>query len=230
MILAANDVGDREITVVHGRGEVERRPAIRADEHEVGDLLAREAHGPAGRVVDDDLGRRDAETDDVRLARVVAPLCFGARERRGNARRSAPARAGRSSGRRAPWPATRLPRRRGRRDGRSAGSARPRTPGRATRGRPGFPARRPLLSGLRRCRRCGAAALRPTRARPGHSRPPPRRSRGAAGRSATGRSAGGRRRACIRNRRACGVRCAAHGAVLASRRRRARALRLSRRC
>ena len=230
MILAANDVGDREITVVHGRGEVECRPAIRADEHEVGDLRAREAHGPTGRVDDDDLGRRDTETDDVRLTRVVTPLCFGARDVAATPVVALQPRAGRSSGRRAPWPATRLPRRRGRRDGRSAGSARPRTPGRATRGRRGFPARRPLLSGLRRCRRCGAAALRPMRVRPGHSRPPPRRSRGAAGRSATGRSAGGRRRACIRNRRACGVSCAAHGAVLASRRRRARALRPSCRC
>ena len=58
VILAAHDVRDREIAVVDRGREVERRPPVRAHEHEVGDLAAGEAHGAARGVLDDDLRRR----------------------------------------------------------------------------------------------------------------------------------------------------------------------------
>ena len=191
MILAAHDVRDREVAVVDRGGEVEGRPAVRAHEHEVGDLAGGEAHRPARRVLDDDLGRRHPEADDVRLAGARAAARPRRAEARGSARRSAPARAGRSSGRRAPWPAGARQPRGARRGARSGARARPRTRSRARRGRRGSPARRLPPSARRPCRRCAAAALRRARAPPARWQPPPRRSRGAWGPSARGRSEGG---------------------------------------
>ncbi len=81
VILAAHDVRDPEVAVVDAAREVERRPSVRAHEHEVGDLVACEAHRPARRVLNDHLARRHAKADDVRLAGLVAPLGLGARER-----------------------------------------------------------------------------------------------------------------------------------------------------
>ena len=80
MILAAHDVRDREVAVVDRRGQVERRPGVRAHEHEVGDLARGEAHRPARRVLHDHLGRRDAEADDVLFPTLVAPLGLSARK------------------------------------------------------------------------------------------------------------------------------------------------------
>ena len=166
VILAAHDVRDREIAVVDGGREVERRPPVRAHEHEVGDLVAGEAHRPARRVVHDDLSaRRTRKPDDIRLAGVVALLGLGARERAGSARRSAPATAGRSSGRRASC-VTPAQRRRAARGARSGAPARRRV-SQARRGHQGCPAPRPATSSPRRCRRRAAIAHLGARARRG---------------------------------------------------------------
>ena len=86
MILAAHDVRDAEIAVVDGGREVERRPPVRAHEHEVADLARFEAHGAARRVLDDDPVGGHAEAD----AFASPASCLRSASPRGSARQCPP--------------------------------------------------------------------------------------------------------------------------------------------
>ena len=51
VVVAADHVRDRVVHVLHGRGEVVRRPAVGADDDDVLELLVRELDAPADRVL-----------------------------------------------------------------------------------------------------------------------------------------------------------------------------------